>query len=575
MQRERIDGKQMDCTTPIYSNDYYDFISSLSGRGAPYDAREVCTQSLDAGFEVIFFPRDIISEDEFTIANLTYYGIPKCYALMDTAALEDTGILTMQNFPTLPLQGNGVLIGFIDTGIDYLNPVFQSENGTTRIIRIWDQTIQNGVPPEYFLYGSEYEAEEINQAIRSEYPYEVVPSRDTNGHGTFLAGVAAGSQNTERDFIGAAPGADIAVVKLKEAKQYLRDFYYIRDGVEAFQENDIMAGVSYLHNLAYTLSKPLVICLGVGTNNGGHAGFSPLAELLSYVAARRMRVVAVAAGNEANGRRHYMGNLLPQQNYEEVEISVGDNVGGFIAELWTNSPELISVAVQSPTGEVLPMIPARQGVHEEFRFLLEGTQVSIDYNLSELSRNTELVFMRFTAPTKGIWKLRVFSENYVTGRYHIWLPVGAFLQGEVFFLRAVPTTTITEPSGAQALITVGGFNTRDDSLYLDSGRGFNIFNQVKPDLIAPAVEVFGPDLNSNFVTRSGTSAATAVTAGAAAQMLEWGVVRGNNSSMNTAEVKNYLLVGTDKDPGRTYPNPEEGYGRLNVYKAFISMRRTK
>lgn len=179
-----------------------------------------------------------------------------------------------------------------------------------------------------------------------------MPSRDTNGHGTFLAGVAAGSEVLERDFIGAAPLADIAVVKLKEAKQYLRDFYHIKEGAVAYQENDIMAGIAYLHNLAYTLSKPLVLCLGLGTNSGGHGGTSALSMLLSYVAAKRMRAVVVAAGNEANARRHYLGNLAPLQEYEDVEISVGDNIGGFTAELLTNSPEVVSVAVQSPTEKV-------------------------------------------------------------------------------------------------------------------------------------------------------------------------------------------------------------------------------
>ncbi len=352
----------MDCTDAVYSEDYFDFINTLSREVNMRNGDEIlCSQPLDNGFEVLFYPREVVENGDFNIARLTYIGVPKCYALMDTSALEGTGILTMQNFPTLPLKGNGVLMGFIDTGIDYQNPVFQSENGTTRILRIWDQTVRTGTQPEGFLYGSEYTAEDINYAIRSEDSYSIVPSRDTNGHGTFLAGVAAGSEVLERDFIGAAPLADIAVVKLKEAKQHLRNFYHIREGAVAYQENDIMAGIAYLHNLAYTLSKPLVICLGLGTNSGGHGGTSALSMLLAYVAAKRMRAVVVAAGNEANARRHYLGNLAPMQEYEEVEISVGDNIRGFTAELLTNSPEVVSVAVQSPTGERQPLIPARQG----------------------------------------------------------------------------------------------------------------------------------------------------------------------------------------------------------------------
>lgn len=563
----------MDCTTSIYSNDYFDFINTISRREGIYSNENLCAQPLEGGFEVLFSPRDM-DVDDILLSRYTYLAIPKCYALMNTEALEKTGILTMQNFSTLPLKGNGVLIGFVDTGIDYLNPIFQSENGTTRILRIWDQTILDGRMPEGFFYGSEYTSEEINQAIRSENPYEVVKSRDLNGHGTFLAGVAAGSPDVSGEFIGAAPLADIAVVKLKEAKQYLRDFYFIREGAAAYQENDIMAGISYLHELAYQLSKPLVLCIGLGANNSGHGGFSPLATLLNYVAVRRMRAVTVAAGNEANTRRHYLGNILPEQEYEEVEISVGENVSGFIAELWTNAPEVVAISIQSPTGEILPLVPARQGEREEYNFLLEGTRVTIDYSLSEYARNNELIFMRFRAPTRGIWKIRVYAANYVTGRFHIWLPNSEFTEGELFFLRSNPETTITGPSGAIAPMTVGGFNAADNSLYLDSGRGYNIYGQVKPDFLAPAVNVYGPDLRSNFTTKSGTGIAAAIAAGASAQMLEWGVVRGNQSSMNTAEIKNYFLEGADRDPGRTYPNREEGYGRLNIYQAFLEMRRT-
>lgn len=556
------------CREAIYSNDYYDFINSATGRGNIYDAS--CIQPLEASFEVLYFPRN---REEIDITSFTYLGVPNCYGLVDTAALERTGILTMQNFPTLSLKGNGILIGFVDTGINYLNPVFQREDGGTKIMRIWDQTIQEGPEPENFKYGAEFTADQINQAIRAEDPYSVVPSRDENGHGTFLAGVAAGSPDLPRDFIGAAPEADIAMVKLKGAKQYLRDYYFIREGADAYQENDIMAGIVYLNDLAYQLSKPLVICVGIGSSFGGHGGFTPLASLLDYVAVRRMRAVTVATGNEANARHHYLGSLIPQQEYEEVEISVSEGVPGFMAELWTNSPELVSVAIQSPTGELLPMVRARQGERVQYRFLLEGTAVTVEYSLAEYARSNELILMRFEAPVRGIWRIRVFPVNYVAGRYHIWLPLAEFQEGEVFFLRSNPETTLTEPSSASVPMAVGGYNVANNSLYLDSGRGFNIFDQVKPDFLAPAVDVYGPDLNGGYTTKTGTSIAAAIAAGASAQMMEWGVVRGNDSSLNTSKIKNYFLLGADREQGRGYPNPEEGYGRLNLYQAFLSMRR--
>ena len=179
---------------------------------------------------------------------------------MDQTALEVSGILKMQNQPVLALKGRGVLIGFIDTGIDYTNPAFRYSDGSSRIVRIWDQTIQDGTPPVGILYGADYTREQINAALLSENPYDLVPSRDMNGHGTFLAGVACGSESENGDFIGAAPQSEIIMVKLKEAKQYLRDFFFVKDGVPAYQENDIMMAVSYLWSCKYFKSSACHLC---------------------------------------------------------------------------------------------------------------------------------------------------------------------------------------------------------------------------------------------------------------------------------------------------------------------------
>ncbi len=564
----------MDCSTPVYSNDYYDFISDITVRGSLIDGDigVECIQPLDVGYEVIYYARENIGD--FNVAENNYWSIPKCYGLMDTQALEVSGILTMQNFPTLPLKGNGVLIGFVDTGIDYTNPLFLNENGTTRILRIWDQTERTNTSPQGFIYGSEYTAEEINEALRSQNPYQVVPSRDVNGHGTFLAGVAAGSEDIANQFIGAAPSADIAVVKLKEAKPYLKEFYYIKRDAVAYQENDIMAAISYLHNLAYALSKPLAICIGLGTNGGSHGGFDALGSLISYVGTRGKRGVAIAAGNEANARHHYRGQLESPTQSETVEISVSNDFEGFVMEIWAVVPEMIAITVQSPTGETTRRLSAKEDRREEYRFLLEGTTLSVDYGLSGLTGGNQLIFLRFTKPTQGIWKITVTSDNYITGRFHMWLPITQFQENPVFFLRPDPETTITEPSSTVVPITVGGYNAADNSLYFESGRGYNINDRVKPDFLAPAVDVFGPGLRGNYVRMTGTSAAAAITAGACAQLLEWGVTRGNNAfGMNTVEMKNMLILGCERNLSRTYPNKEEGYGRMNLYRTFLNMRR--
>ena len=254
-----------DCEEKIYSNDYVDFIISKDVLDV-IDLSSDCIQRIDEEKDTYFYPRSFFRIFDFPADS--YASVPKCYGLLDETALEVSGILKLQQQPALALKGQGVMIGFIDTGIDYRNPVFQYSDGTTRIYRIWDQTIRDGTKPEGIAYGSEYKAEQINAALRAENPLETVPSMDTNGHGTFVAGVACGSEDVEDNFIGAAPFSEIAVVKLKEAKTYLREFYFIPDSVPAYQENDIMMAVSYLDRLAKERDMPLVICIALGSNMG-------------------------------------------------------------------------------------------------------------------------------------------------------------------------------------------------------------------------------------------------------------------------------------------------------------------
>ena len=192
-----------------------------------------------------------------------------------------------------------MIIGIVDSGIDYTDPAFRYEDGSSRIISLWDQSEENGTPPKDYYYGQEYTQEMINAALASGEPLLVVPENDPVGHGTAVAAVAAGSENPVSGFSGAAPYADRAVVKLKEAKQYLRDFYFVPDGVPAYQENDIMIAVDYLNHLAFARKQPLVILIALGTNNGAHGGETYLASFMDDIGQRRRRVIVTAAGNEA------------------------------------------------------------------------------------------------------------------------------------------------------------------------------------------------------------------------------------------------------------------------------------
>ncbi len=254
-----------NCREKILSENYADIIipDYRSGLDVVLPENQACIQELGFGYRAIHIDRSLIGDISFD--KVGYDGVPNCYALLDTAAMNTAGISALQNYPTLQLQGNGIMIGFVDTGIDYMNPVFRTFEGT-RIAGIWDQTIQTGNLPEGFDYGSEYTREQINEAIRNSSPESIVPSRDTNGHGTFVASLAAGGNDLENQFQGAAPNATIGVVKLKEAKSFLKDFYVIKDSAICYQDTDVMQGLLYLNDLAEKMNMPLVICIALGTN---------------------------------------------------------------------------------------------------------------------------------------------------------------------------------------------------------------------------------------------------------------------------------------------------------------------
>lgn len=558
-----------DCREQVYSNDYFDFIIPY-GVQAEVPVSGGCVQRVAEEFDIFFYPRAGLPQ--FSIENYTYTAIPKCYGLLDTTALEVSGIIRMQNQPVLSLKGTGVLVGFIDTGIDYANPLFRYTDGSSRIVRIWDQTIQDGTPPAGVLYGAEYTKEQIDAALTSGNPYESVPSRDTNGHGTFLAGVACGSEDVPNDFIGAVPNAQIAVVKLKEAKQYLKDFFFVPEGVPAYQENDIMMGVSYLNALANILNLPLVICIALGNSIGSHGKNGPLTAFLNTICGRRRRSIVTAVGNEANARHHFQGRLAADMQYEDVEISVEEDMNGFFVEMWAKAPELYSVSVISPTGEQLRRLPFQAGASETFKFVFEGTMVTIDYRIEAKESANQLIYLRFEMPRKGLWIVRVYPENVVSGLYNMWLPMRQLTGGSVFFLRSNPEITLVSPSNATQVISVGGYNAANQSIFADSGRGFTVSGEIKPDFAAPAVNVYGPGLRNNYVTFTGTSASAAITTGAVAQIMQWALVEQNEVTLSNAGIKNMLIRGAGRTNERSYPNREWGYGSLDVYEAFERIR---
>jgi len=564
----------MACRQNIVSEEYIDILiryrNALEGSAEFYSG--YCRQVINDSWYVLYAPVSEVGSLNFGTQG--YYTIPKLYGLTEQSSMIESGVIRLRNQSTLDLLGKDVIIGFVDTGIDYLHEAFKDMQGRTRILSIWDQTDQTGTPPNDLDYGSEYSQEEINRAIASDTPYNIVPEQDeANGHGTFMAGIAAGSI-IGNDFTGAAPESSIIAVKLRPAKRILKDFYFINESAEAYSESDIMLGIQYLLRRAIEEEKPLVICLGIGTSYGPHTSGTPLSQMLNVISDYVQIAVVAPMGNEANARHHYQGNIMQGRNNDTVELRVGDNEKGFLLELWGTQPDIFSVEIVAPSGETVNRIQASNEVNRRIEFIFERTVIYVNYQLVETINGNQLITMRFEDPSPGIWKIRVFDDNALSGSFHMWLPISAFLSSETYFLNSSPYTTLTQPASATNPISVGAYNHRDNSIWIDSGRGYAANGVVKPEIVAPGVNVYGPvagGTHNTYTSRSGTSIAAAHTAGISALLFEWKFRTQDYITANTLDIKSLLILGARRDNGRAYPGPEFGYGFVDAYNIFASL----
>lgn len=558
------------CEKAIYSDDYIPLLIDYAGdiQQAVDKYNPVCYIVLNVR-QAIFYV--YIGNGDITSRNEEYRMIPKLFGLLDTAVIEETGVQRLRRQPYIDLYGQDVLIGFVDTGIDYRNPVFQNEDGTTRIAAIWDQTIRTGPAPAGFYYGTEYTEVQINQAIQSENPLDMVPSMDENSHGTFLAGVAAGNIDEENDFSGIAPNSTIVMVKLRQARDKLRSFFLVDKDVDCYAENDILAALSYLLDKAEIIGKPIIICLGVGTSSGDHNGTSPLSRYIDYLGYTTGVAFVCGTGNEGNRGHHYQSSSILPGAYEELEINVGEGESGFTIELWASTPALFGIGLTSPSGEVINEIQPRLGKRENIRFVLEKTIVNISYFLVEAGSGDLLVFMRFESPSRGIWKIRAYNRSQASSSFNLWLPIDNFIGNFTYFNRPEPDVTITEPGNAITITTASVYNSQTDSIYIHSGRGYTRSGRVQPTVAAPGVDVYGPLLNSQFGRKTGASVSAAVSAGIAALLMEWAFVQGNDPDVNSNAIRQYLIIGA-KERDIIYPNREWGYGEIDIFSVFERLR---
>jgi hypothetical protein len=551
----------------ITSEDFADLIISNTNRDDFLRTYPDSSVSLNfANSSIVHIPVENMDFD--SINRFGYNSIPACFGLLTADSIIHD--INLGDLPE-PFQikdgysGKEVLVGFIDTGIDYRNTAFIKSDGTSRILSIWDQTIESTNYPEGFFYGTQYGNDQINTALTAADPLAIVPSIDEIGHGTILAGIAGGNPNASYGFSGVAVDINIAMVKLKPAKNYLKEFFLIPPQSICFQENDIINGVTYLNQLANQLKKPLVLCLGIGTSQSDHTGNRALSRYLSSMGELPGRGIVVSAGNESNRGSHYYGDIKPPNSFDDVVLTVGKDTYGFTLQFWGTSPNLFWIDLYGPDGEFISRVPPSP--NKSIIFVLEDMSIIIDSQIKEPFTTEQFIVMRFSNPIPGDWHFYVYGlKGDLPMRFHFWLPLHNFLTPGTVFGNPNNYTTIIAPGNNSSLICATAYNPQNATLYFYASKGNTITNYPKPDITAPGVNSVSPFINNTYVTATGTSISSAYIAGVLTLLMEWGITNGNYTEMNNTLLKKIITQSASRRPEESYPNPDWGYGIVDISK---------
>lgn len=536
--------------------------------------QNIVVEELIAGYAILTVPEALVDMVSDT-PEIEYVEKPKRFYYGQTFP-AGTSCFPPVTMRTPFLNGRGVLLAVLDSGITWDLEVFRKADGSTRIRYLWDQTVSEetasmryGKMPDGFSLGTEYTAEEINAALQMHAldRYRLIPSRDLSGHGTAVAGIAAG-KSADSLYTGAAPEAELIVVKLGLPGN--------SGGVEEGfpRTTEILRGVTYALRKARQLNMPLVINLSFGNSYGSHDGSSLLERFLDNASEIGKTVICVGSGNEGAARGHFAGNITRDSR---VELAVGNYERNLNIQLWKNYSDVFRIRLQAPGGEEAELSTNIQG--GKYTLELEQTRILVylgeplPYAVAQ-EIYLDMIPAEGSYINAGIWTILLEPVVTVTGQYYLYLPAGNGRGDSTGFYRSTPQVTLTVPSTAAKVITVGAYDPVYDTYADFSGRGYADSTRTigvaaagltKPDLVAPGVNIQAPDVYGTFTPTTGTSFATPIVSGAAALLMEWGIVRGNDPFLYGEKIKAYLRKGARPLRGEMeYPNDRVGYGRLCV-----------
>ncbi|GAA0750065.1 S8 family peptidase [Clostridium sartagoforme] len=512
---------------------------------------------------------DRLRNDVPSIAFVETRGI---YVLQDIPPVNIDSIYNIKINPYLNLTGKGVTIGIIDTGIDYLNKEFIREDGTSRIIKIWDQTVTKNTKGNVYI-GSEYSNDDINRAIANSKkgldPYEIVPSKDEVGHGTSMAGII-GARGYNPDIEGVANDCEFIIVKLLPSPNYQK---ILRENnlpiIPAYNSSEVLSSIEYLRRSAYKLRRPIILYLGVGSYNGSHDGYNITSRFITSIARKRDIVFVNGTGNAGNDEGHATNFISNNGEIKTTELLMAKEMKIFTLHVWIQRPNKMALNIIAPSGEESGFINPNIKSKDNRAFYLINTKVEIICYDPESYTGHQVFILNFTDIKPGIWMIKMRGQYIANGRYDIWLPDKHLLPNGTKFLNSNPDNTLTIPSMAKNLITVSYYDGTNNSLVSSSGRGFNTNGLINPDIATEGINILTISAGSDKVTKvSGSSAATAIVVGVCALLIQWAISDGNDLSMYSIKLRSLLIYAADRDSMYEYPNESLGYGKLNLQEIF-------
>jgi minor extracellular serine protease Vpr len=542
--------------------------------GLPVTAEELIVEELIAGYGLLTVPEDLV-DTVSRLPQIEYVEKPKRLFFSMADGKEVSCVLPVTKRQPF-LSGKGILLAVIDSGIDYTNRNFRNADGSTRILSLWDQTVSPDAekgffPPEGFQTGTEFTREQINAALREAdllRQYELVPSRDSSGHGTAVAGIAAGTAanvtggTANNNYEGVAPESELLIVKLGTPRE------------NSFpRTTEMMRAVTYVVRKAQSINRPVAINLSFGNTYGAHDGSSLLERFLDNAAEIGRTVICVGSGNEGTSAGHREGRVNVGET-AATELSVGAYETAFSVQLWKTYTDVFRITLRSPGGQEFSFSTEKGG---EITWEAERTRILIYVGEPSPYAVEQEIYFDFIPEnlyiSPGIWSFLIGTQEKESS-FYFYLPSQAARNQNTRFFEPNPNLTLTIPSTASKVITVGAYDSTYDAYADFSGRGYRYAERdigllaagaAKPDLAAPGVNITAPDIYGGYRSFTGTSFATPFVTGAAALLMEWGIVQGNDAFLYGEKVKAYLRRGARKIRGEEfYPNDRVGYGALCV-----------